>query len=119
MSTTTHSISLADYSDGFAVDVQPPRITNGGIAVVTASVDGAQDGTYTATWVVEGPVPLSDDEMRVVLLGATIVSGGQVELSSGNSTAVFRATLDTAPLSVGSWQVGLVLTQVVEEGAQP
>ena len=90
MSIPTHPHSLADYTDGFAIDVQPTRITNGGVAVVTAEVDGAEGGTYTATWIVEGPVPLSDDDMRVVLLGATIVTGGQVELTSDDHDHVPR-----------------------------
>jgi hypothetical protein len=114
-----HQSRLADYNEDFGVAVEPARLTSGGVAVVTADVDGAHDATYTATWIVEGPVPLSDDEMRVVVLGATIVSGGQVELTSGNSTTTFRATLDTTPLTVGSWQVGLVLVEDVAEGDVP
>lgn len=121
MSTPTNAMGLAAYSKDFDVEVQPPRLTNGGIAVITAEVAGAADGTYVARWIVEGPVPLSEEDTRIALLGATTVTGGQVVLSSDHTTTI-RATLDTSPLSVGSWRVGLVLTEVVEdaeEGDEP
>jgi hypothetical protein len=113
MSTPGNAIGLAAYSNDFTLDVQPPLLTNGGIAVVTADVSPAVDGTYAVEWIVEGPVPLSADDTRIALLGATTVTGGQIELSSDETTTI-RATLDTSPLSVGPWRVGLVLTQVVE-----
>jgi hypothetical protein len=121
MSTPTNETGLAAYSNDFDVDVQPSRLTNGGIAVVTAEVAVEIDGTFDADWIVEGPVPLSEEDTRIVLLGATTVTGDQVILSSDRTTAI-RATLDTSPLSVGSWRVGLVLTEVVEdaeEGYEP
>jgi hypothetical protein len=115
MSTPSNAIGLAACSNDFTVAVQPPLLTNGGIAVVTADVSPptqAAAGTYKAEWIVEGPVPLSDDDARIALLGATTVTAGQVVLKY-NETTTIRATLDTSPLSVGAWQVGLVLTKVV------
>jgi hypothetical protein len=113
MSTPTNA---ADYNQDFVPVVQPPSLTNGGIAVITAEVEApdGNDGMYAATWIVEGPVPLSDEDTRIALLGATSVTGGLVELSYP-STITIRATLDTGPLSVGAWTVGLVLTEVAED----
>jgi hypothetical protein len=91
----------------------PPRLTK----VVTAEVTAEHDGTYAARWIVEGPVPLSEEDTRILLPGATTVTGGKVVLSSDDTTTI-RATLDTSPLSVGSWRVGLVLTEVVEEAGK-
>jgi hypothetical protein len=117
---STHAMGLAAYSNDFVVEVQPPRLATGGIAVVTAEIEpkkaGAEAGTYTARWVVEGPVLLSEEEMRIALLGATTVTprtGDHVVLSHGTTTTI-RATLDTSPLVVGSWRVGLVLTLDVQ-----
>jgi hypothetical protein len=122
MTTTTNAMGPAADDEGFVPKVQPPRLANGGIAVITAevTVDEKKKGTYAATWIVEGPASLSQDDVRIALLGATTVTGGEVVLSSVPTT--IRATLDTSPLSVGSWQVGLVLTEVVEppkEGYKP
>jgi hypothetical protein len=99
--TMSTPINAADYNQDFVPVVQPQVLTNGGIAVVTADVPVENDGTYAATWIVEGPVPLSDEDSRIALLGATSVTGGLVELSSPMTT--IRATLDTGPLSVGAW----------------
>ncbi len=114
MSTPTNAMGPAAYSNDIDVDVQPSRLTNGGIAVVTAKVTVEKDGTYAARWIVEGPVPLSEEDTRIVLLGATTVTGDEVHLPSDPTTAI-RATLDTGPLSIGSWQVRLDLTEVVKD----
>jgi hypothetical protein len=114
MPTPTNEMGLAAYSNDFDVDVQPPRLTNGGVAVVTADVSLEIDGRYAADWIVEGPVPLSEEDTRIVLLGATTVTGDEVVLSSDHTSSI-RATLDTGPLSVGSWRVALLLTEVEED----
>lgn len=117
MSTPTNAQGPAASGINIDLAVRPPQITSGGVAVVTAEVTAGDNGTYAARWIVEGPVPLSEEDTRIVLLGATTVTGGQVELPT-----TIRATLDTSPLSVGSWQVGLELTEVVEdaeEGYEP
>jgi hypothetical protein len=117
MSTPTNATGLAGFSRNFAIDVQPPRLTNGGIAVVTAEVTVEKGGAYAARWIVEGPVPLSEEDTRIVLLGATTATGDRVDLPSGHPTTI-RATVDTSPLSVGSWRVGLMLTESVEDAEE-
>jgi hypothetical protein len=113
MSNATNAMGLAAYSKDFEIDVQSPRLTK----VVTAEVTAKHDGTYAARWTVEGPVPLSEEDTRIVLPGATTVTGGKVVLSSDDTTTI-RASLDTSPLSVGSWRVGIVLTEVVRGGRE-
>src|SRR3954467_15180891 len=137
MPSTPRRATVEDaYEPHIDVDVQPPRLTSGGIAVVTAEVavtasmaSADEPRWYAANWVVEGPVRLSEEDTRIALLGATTVTGGRVDLSKHPTTirpppapTPIRATLDTSPLSVGSWRVGLELTEVLEDseaGAEP
>jgi hypothetical protein len=123
--STTNAMGPAGSDNDFNFKVEPPRLTNGGIAVVTAEVTVAKDAKdakdaypYAVKWIVEGPVPLSVEDTRIVLLGATTVTGDQVDLSTKPKT--IRATLDTSPLSVGLWQVRLDLTEVdAKKGDEP
>jgi hypothetical protein len=110
MSTPANAQGPAASSINIDLDVHPPRVTNGGVAVVTAEVTAPENGTYAARWIVEGPAPLSEEDTRIVLLGATTVTGGEIDVPT-----TIRATLDTSPLGVGSWRVGLELTEVVED----
>ena len=63
---------------------------------------------------VAGPAQLSAHDTRVALLGATTVTGDQVDVGRTSRRAI-QATLDTGPLSVGSWQVLLHLIRVDDE----
>lgn len=94
------------------VTAQPDRISGGGIILVTASTSELV-GRFTVAWEVEGPVHLSRDDTRVALLGLASVTGGPVDLDPEHNT--IRATLDTSPLAVGSWQVGITLTSASEQ----
>jgi hypothetical protein len=98
----------------FDIAAKPDEITAGGIVLLTADLP-LVDGTYDTEWEVIGPTELSAEDRRVALLGATTVTGPQVTLSSDNALRV-QATLDTGPLSVGSWEVMLHLK--LAEGAQ-
>jgi hypothetical protein len=61
-----------------------------------------------------GPVPVSRQDTRISLLGTTTVTGNQVVLTGEGSQ--LRAALDTDPLTVGSWRVGIRLTLVAAAG---
>jgi hypothetical protein len=95
------------------VTAQPERITVGGIVLLTAKPP-PDEGLFTVSWSVEGPVRLSEHDTRIALLGATTVTGGKVTLRQGENQ--LRATLDTSPLTVGSWRVGIRLTRMVPDG---
>jgi hypothetical protein len=93
--------------DRLVLEAQPDRVTAGGIVLLTAKVQEIT-GSYTVTWDVEGPVHLSQNDIRVALLGAASVTGGPVQLDGTQAT--IRATLDTGPLAVGAWSVTITLT---------
>src|SRR5690242_16977488 len=90
---------------------RPERITAGGIVLLT--LIAPDPGTYTVEWVVSGPVPTSKADTRIALLGATTVTGGLVRVTDDDNPIL--ATLDTTPLSVGSWLVQAELTRVADE----
>lgn len=96
--------------DGITVTATPDRVSAGGVVLVTAEVDGGLgDGPFEVEWTVEGP-DLVGRRDRVALLGATTVSGNQVTLDRANGQNSIRATLDTAAMAVGPWQVTVELT---------
>lgn len=108
-----------DRRTGGEVDLvaHPDRITAGGIVLLTATLPLSDkkegDDVYDVAWTVEGPVQLSEQDTRIVLLGATTVVGNRTTLSSKHKQSpTLRATLDTAPLSVGSWTISIQLTPV-------
>jgi hypothetical protein len=103
------SINDNDSRTGITIMAQPGRITAGGIVTVIAELPMG-DKTYDVEWTVLGPVRLSASDRRIALLGATSVTGEQVTLSDETTTPV-EATLDTGPLAVGAWMVGLQLTE--------
>jgi hypothetical protein len=111
MSSTTSASGSVAYS-AVTVTAQPDRITAGGIVLLTAELRPGE-GTYALEWMVVGPVPLSADDTRIALLGATTVTGQEVTLENGSQT--IRATLDTSPLAVGSWRVHVRLTEVDQD----
>lgn len=94
---------------------QPNEIAGGGIVMLTAEDLPLVDATYDVEWEVRGPTELSAQDIRIALLGATTVSGGQIELSDSEAKTL-QATLDTGPLSVGSWEVLVHLK--LAEGSQ-
>jgi hypothetical protein len=96
----------------FNIDAQPSRIAGGGVVLLTAELP-SYDATYAAAWTVTGPAQLTAQDTRVALLGATTVIGDQIDLSSGPKR--IQATLNTEPLTPGSWQVHLRLIRF-EEG---
>lgn len=108
MTSSTNAMGRAGNSKDVVVTATPDRITAGGVVVVTADLPDV-DGTYDVEWTVEGPVELSEEETRVVLLGATTVTGDQVTLSSDDEPMRIRATLDSSPLTIGAWQVAVRL----------
>ena len=65
------------------------------------------DDTYDVDWTVEGPVQLSQQDTRVVLLGATTVTGNRIDPGQRRPRRPSGRPLDTSPLIVGSWQVRL------------
>jgi hypothetical protein len=83
------------------VTAQPTRIAAGGIVLLTAET--RLEGTFDVEWSVLGPVPLSAQDTRIALLGATTVTTGPLTLPDGGGRIL--ATLDTSPLAAGSWQV--------------
>ena len=98
------------------VTAQPQRISIGGTVLLTAQVPQHVEGRFTVNWTVEGPVQLSMHDTRVALLGAATVTGRAVELPEDGYQ--LRATLDTSPLTVGSWRVGIRLARVGPEGEE-
>jgi hypothetical protein len=91
------------------ITAHPGRIAAGGIVLLTVGIPACDEGTYAVEWTVQGPVRLSREDARVALLGATTVTGGEVQLS-GDGTEEIRATLDTSPLETGTWRVCATLT---------
>jgi hypothetical protein len=113
MSDPTNALGPAGDNPDLTITAQPEQIAAGGIVLLTASLPEG-DGKYAVRWIVVGPVQLSEHDARIALLGATTVTGDEVTLSSGSPTLI-RATLDTGPLSVGSWQVGIELTPATDD----
>jgi hypothetical protein len=115
MSTPTNAMGQEAYNENLNIKARPERIASGGTVVVTVELP-KRTGMHTLEWVVTGPVPLSDEDIRIVLLGATTVTGDQVDLDKDDQEErTIRATLNTSRLAFGSWQVGITLTEVVDE----
>jgi hypothetical protein len=110
MATTTNPRGSAGDVD--TLTALPSRITAGGVVLLTAELM-PQGATYDVTWTVTGPVRLTAQDTQIALLGATTVTGDQVALPSEEMTEI-QATLNTEPLTVGSWQVKLQLAKVAE-----
>lgn len=101
-------------SDPLSIDARPSRVSAGGIVLLTANIAAA--GRYKVDWIVQGPVQLTKHDTRIALLGATTVTGDEVEVQDGDDPKELIATLDTAPLAVGSWQVHIKLTPIGATG---
>lgn len=104
-----------------SVTARPGRITAGGLVLVTASVDRLA-GDFTPEWSVQGPVPLSTDDVRAVLLGAGHVEGVPVHLDPAQGENAVFATLSTESLAPGPWRVGVRLVPADDsepEGEEP
>jgi hypothetical protein len=112
MGTPIQAGGRTSYS--LSVDARPLRVSAGGIVLVTANIPPG-DGKYKVEWIVEGPVQLTKHDTRIALLGATTVTGDELQLEADRGKEL-RATLDTSPLAVGSWQVHTKLTRVSEIG---
>jgi hypothetical protein len=97
----------ADTDYDFDLTAQPNRTTAGGIVLLEAVLPTGHR-TYRVVWTVTGPVRPTAQDTRIALLGATSVIGDRVTLRD-NEHLELRATLDTTPLAVGSWSVGLRL----------
>jgi hypothetical protein len=98
---------------GIDLGARPNRITAGGIVLLEATLPRGDD-TYRVVWTVTGPVRLSAQDTRIALLGTTSVKDDRVTLDRRNNI-LLRATLDTGPLAVGSWQVGIRLTPIDDD----
>jgi hypothetical protein len=105
MSTDSNS---RDVSSSCEVTAHPQETTAGGIVLIVAR---PENGTYRVRWRVIGPVRLSAQDTRIALLGATTVTGRDPVVIDERNPEI-RATLDTTPLAVGSWQVRLTLIPV-------
>jgi hypothetical protein len=105
------SITVDGSAGGTNVNItaQPSRITVGGTVLLIADPPPVA-GTFGVEWYVVGPVQLARHDTRISQLGTTTVTGNQVVLDG--SDGQIRATLDTSPLTVGSWRVGIRLTEV-------
>lgn len=98
-----------------SIEPRPTTIAGGGIVLLTTEVGPFDfEVEYDTTWEVRGPTELSAQDTRVALLGATTVAGGRVTVGDDDPTPL-RATLDTSPLSVGTWEVLLRMVRVPEE----
>jgi hypothetical protein len=118
MSTSEiHLTGLASWDDcDLEVTATPARISAGGTVVVTVPVPAGSGSKYKVTWVVEAPTQLSARDSRLVLLGATAITGR--ELTLGPDIQVLQATLNTDPLPIGASRVGLKLDRISSgEGA--
>jgi hypothetical protein len=103
MPSTNHELTIT---------AEPTRITAGG-TVLLVSEPPIEAGTFDVEWYVVGPVKLPGPP-PISRLGTTTVPGERITVADGQP--VLRATLDTTALSVGSWRVGLRLTEVVDGG---
>src|SRR6476660_4053871 len=108
----------ASTGNGVTVEVtaEPLKITVGGTVGLIADISAhaGAGGKYDVEWDVVGPVQLSREDTRITVLGTTTVTGDQIELIEGVPQQL-RATLDTSPLAVGSWRVGIRLTLADDE----
>jgi hypothetical protein len=94
---------------------EPERITVGGTVLLIAEPPQRAVGMFDVEWYVVGPVRVSRHDTPITLLGTTTVGGNRValpELHDGAARPPLRATLDTSPLAVGVWRVGIRLTRV-------
>ena len=104
------------------VTAEPKRITVGGTVQLSATIlaPGHDSGTpYDVKWYVVGPVRVPRHDTPISLLGTTTITGNQVVLKTDPTPGSTRtpyatqyATLDTSPLAVGVWRVGVRFTQV-------
>ena len=108
---------MANSSDdnGITLLAEPGRIATGGVVTVTAELP-QRDRKYAVEWLVVGPMKLSVHDRRIALIGATSVTGDEITLSD-DTTTLIEATLDTSPLEIGAWRIGLRLieTDALEE----
>ncbi|MFF5294188.1 hypothetical protein [Paractinoplanes globisporus] len=94
-----------NFPDDIKLSAFPGDVTAGGIVLLVAET-GDLEGEWDVTWTVEGPVVLSDRQAEVALLGAASVERGPIDFEDqGTGPEELRATLDTRPLTVGSWTV--------------
>jgi hypothetical protein len=99
------------------LEAQPDEIAGGGIVQLAAELEiYSHAATYDAEWEIRGPTKLSVHDTRIALLGATTVTGSQVEVRPNEATPV-QATLDTGPLRAGTWEVLLDLVRVDDEAS--
>jgi hypothetical protein len=114
MTSVTPTEATESWHEDLEVDASPTRITAGGVVLIRVE-SYRISGDYTVEWTVTGPVVLPRDQLRIALLGATTVSGGHLSWPDDHHRKVLQATLDTAPLSVGSWRVGVRLTRIHDD----
>jgi hypothetical protein len=100
------------------ITAEPDRITVGGTVLLIADPQTIPGGIFDVEWYVVGPVRMSRHDTPISLLGTTTVTGNRVELpapADDEPPPRLRATLDTSPLAVGVWRVGIRLTKVEHE----
>jgi hypothetical protein len=109
--TTVHA--RTDDTD-ICITAEPDRITVGGTVLLIADPPTIPErGIFDVEWSVVGPVRVSRHDTPITLLGTTTVTGNRVELPGHPEPPPrLRATLDTSPLAVGVWRVGIRLTRV-------
>jgi hypothetical protein len=100
------------HGDTVNVTAEPGRITVGGTVQLVADPPMVT-GVFSVEWFVVGPVQLSRRDTQISQLGTTTVTGSDVELHEGKPR--IRATLDTSPLTVGSWSAGIRMTEVSDD----
>jgi hypothetical protein len=116
---TETSTTSTEMPVSATVTAEPKRITVGGTVQLTANIHATTENapdTYDVEWYVVGPVRMSRHETPISLLGTTTVTGNQVVLKTDERSSRFPyatqyATLDTSPLAVGVWRVGIRLTK--------
>ena len=87
-------------------DARPShRITVGGIVELTVDREPLDAGTYDVEWEVVGSGAARPRRHRISQLGTTTITGRDRVVSAMNRGTLIRATLDTSPLTVGSWRV--------------
>ena len=91
---------------------EPTATSLGGRVTLTADLPKVEDeSTFAVKWSVVGPVQISRDNIPISGLGTTTISD-QVKFKPWEEPPQIRATLDTSALTVGSWEVGVELTEV-------
>jgi len=112
---------MSDTRNPIALTAQPEHISVGGTVLLIADPPAQAEGPFEVEWHVVGPVQLARHGIQISRLGTTTVAGTRIDLpplENGNELdRQLRATLDTSPLSVGSWTVGVRLYAVGEEKA--